>query len=79
MSKPTQRWQGFLLGLAVFALGAALLLILGDRSRGWYWLSLAVLFGGFAIAMRCYISLFLSRFDFLRHAKKISRRYDSDE
>lgn len=79
MNTPTQRWQGFLLGLGVFALGAALLLLLGDQHQGWYWLSLAVLFGGFALAMRCYISLFLARFNSLRHAKQISRRRGSDE
>lgn len=69
-------WQRFKLGLVLFAIGAGLLLSVATFALWLYWLSLAVLLSGFAIAMLGYAGIFLQRFSRVREMKHKSVRFD---
>lgn len=79
MLTPQQRWQGFVRGLVIFILGALLLMGTADYAAWLYWLSLAVLFTGFAIAMRYYAGLFFQRIGAFREAKRLLTHRDERE
>lgn len=61
-------WRRFKLGLALFACGVLVLLPLGHIPVAYY-LSLAILLLGFAIAMWGYAGIFLQRFAGLKNAR----------
>lgn len=79
MTTPQQRWQGFVRGLVIFTLGALLLVFTAEYSVWLYWLSLAILFTGFAVAMRFYAGLFMQRMSSFREAKRLLTRHDEHE
>ncbi|WP_414829049.1 hypothetical protein [Alteromonas sp. H39] len=79
MTTPQQRWQGFIRGLVLFSMGALLLIFTAEYSVWLYWLSLAVLLTGFAIAMRYYAGIFLQRMSAFKDAKRILARRDERE
>ncbi|WP_218310509.1 hypothetical protein [Alteromonas antoniana] len=76
MSTPQQRWQGFVRGLVIFSLGALLLVFTAEYAVWLYWLSLAILFTGFAIAMRYYAGIFMQRISSFGDAKRLLKRLD---
>ncbi|WP_334014043.1 hypothetical protein [Alteromonas sp. S167] len=62
-------WQRFKIGLAIFVAGAVMLLSISHWHIAVHYLSLSVLFGGFAYAMFGYAGIFLNRFTFLKNKK----------
>jgi len=73
LTDPQRCWRRFTAGLVVFMVGAGLLLSVAHYHVALYWLSLSILFMGFALAMSGYLGLFVQRFSILSDAKKRSR------
>ncbi|GGW90965.1 hypothetical protein [Alteromonas halophila] len=66
-------WRRFKRGLALFICGVGLLLTVGHLAAVYY-LSLAILLTGFAIAMWGYAGIFLSRFAGLKNNRFNSKK-----
>jgi hypothetical protein len=64
-----QSWQRFKMGLSIFVAGAVLLFTLSQYSTFLNYLSLAVLFVGFGLAMLGYIGIFLHRLSSINNKK----------
>ncbi|OJF69833.1 hypothetical protein BK026_14195 [Alteromonas sp. V450] len=64
-------WRQFKIGLTVFVAGAAMLFTISHLHLLTYVLSLAVLFGGFIIAMWGYLGIFLQRLSLIKDKKGI--------
>jgi len=62
-------WQRFKIGLAIFVVGAVLLLSTSHWHIAIYYLSLTVLLSGFTFAMLGYVGIFLHRFTFIKNKK----------
>jgi MFS family permease len=66
---PRVSWKRFIIGLILFLAGMALLIFFGHWHPVAYFVSIAVLLTGFAIAMWGYAGIFISRFARLRNAR----------
>tara|TARA_Y100000296_G_scaffold59742_1_gene69079 strand:- start:502 stop:732 length:231 start_codon:yes stop_codon:yes gene_type:complete len=62
-------WHRFKIGLSIFVVGVLLLFTLSELHIGFHYLSLLILFIGFAIAMLGYWGIFTQRFSFLKNKK----------
>ncbi|QDG36630.1 hypothetical protein FJN13_18205 [Alteromonas mediterranea] len=62
-------WQRFKMGLTLFVVGVLLLFTISHLHTTLYYLSLLVLFVGFALAMLGYFGIFIQRFSFLKDKK----------
>ena len=66
---PYKSWQRFKIGLSIFVVGVLLLFTLSELHDALRYLSLLVLFLGFAIAMLGYWGIFIERFSFMKNKK----------
>ena len=62
-------WQRFKVGLSIFVVGVLLLFTLSEFHASLHYLSLLILFIGFAIAMLGYFGIFVQRFSFIKNKK----------
>ncbi|TKB02653.1 hypothetical protein E5672_12360 [Alteromonas portus] len=62
-------WQRFKVGLSIFVVGVLLLFTLSELHASLHYLSLFILFIGFAIAMLGYFGIFVQRFSFIKNKK----------
>lgn len=62
-------WQRFKVGLSIFVVGVLLLFTLSELHASLHYLSLLILFIGFAIAMLGYFGIFVQRFSFIKNKK----------
>ncbi|NOH58614.1 hypothetical protein F0261_11295 [Alteromonas sp. 07-89-2] len=62
-------WQLFKIGLSIFVVGVLLLFTLSELHITLHYLSLLILFVGFAIAMLGYWGIFIQRFSFMKNKK----------
>ena len=62
-------WQRFEIGLYIFVVGVLLLFTLSELHITLHYLSLLILFVGFAIAMLGYWGIFIQRFSFIKKQK----------
>ncbi|MBU2978365.1 hypothetical protein [Alteromonas sp. C1M14] len=63
-------WHRFKLGLMIFIAGATLLLTVAQQHQILYFLSIAILFIGFGIAMTGYLAILWQRLKTMNPAKK---------
>lgn len=66
---PLKSWQRFKIGLSIFVVGVLMLFTLSELHVALRYLSLLVLFLGFAIAMLGYWGIFIQRFSFMKNKK----------
>ncbi|KTF06510.1 conserved hypothetical protein, membrane [marine sediment metagenome] len=66
---PLKSWQRFKIGLSIFVVGVLLLFTLSEFHIALRYLSLLVLFIGFAIAMLGYWGIFIQRFSLIKNKK----------
>ncbi|MHC6646993.1 hypothetical protein ACYTPF_10540 [Alteromonas sp. HB246098] len=66
---PLKSWQRFKIGLSIFVVGVLLLFTLSEFHIALRYLSLLVLFLGFAIAMLGYWGIFIQRFSLIKNKK----------
>lgn len=69
MAALERSWQRFITGLVIFMAGVVMLMLLAERHRVLYYLSVAVLLCGFAIAMWGYWRIFITRFSAFKHIR----------